>query len=331
MRQRTVALVAVLASLAACVSLRHASPDDPVDAEPDAATEDGERADGALPSAPDASAQERDLEWAMWPLPASSPVAGDYSVTEGTVHDDRTGLDWERAAPASSSTWAEARARCEALVLEAHDDWRLATRIELLSLVDYGRAAPSLHAAVFSEGSEAGVYWSSTPDARDPVSAWSVSFGLGESLAASTESERRSRCVRGEPVARAHYEIDGDVVIDLWTGLAWQRRLASAAPVAFTDALLLCQGARTGDRSGWRLPTARELESIVDVRATSTPTLRADVFASEANGSTLWSITKVFGSSPARSWAIDFTPEHAPTSLETGADASSAVRCVAEP
>jgi hypothetical protein len=331
MRQGTVALLAVLAFPAACASLRHASADDPVDAEPDAATEAGERADAAVPSAPDATGQERDLEWAMWPLPASSPVAGDYSVTEGTVHDDRTGLDWERAAPASPSTWDEARARCEALVLEAHDDWRLPTRIELLSLVDYGRAAPSLHAAVFSAGTEAGVYWSSTADARDPASAWSVAFGLGESAAAPNGSERRSRCVRGEPVARAHYAIDGDVVTDMWTGLAWQRRLASAAPVAWTDALLLCQGARTGDRSGWRLPTARELESIVDVRATSTPTLRTDIFASEANGSTLWSITKVVGSSPARSWAIDFTPEHAPTTLETGADAASSVRCVAGP
>ena len=169
-------------------------------------------------------------------------------------------------------------------------------------------------------------------DAQSPSSAaWSVAFGAGESARTATSTQKRSRCVRGDAPARVHYQVAADIVTDLWTGLAWQRRLASAGTMTWTDALLLCQGARTGGRSGWRLPTARELESIVDVRAKAAPTLRATELATDEVGATLWSITSVVGAVPARSWAVDFTPDHTPTTLETGAGAVAAVRCVAGP
>ena len=264
----------------------------------------------------------------MWPLPAPSPANADYSVTTATVHDDRTKLDWERVAPVATSTWGDADARCQSLALEG-PGWRLPTRIELLSLVDYGATAPSLNAVVFAVEAESGTFWSATPDARSPPGvAWTVAFGAGESVAVARVAPARSRCVRGDSPARAHYAEDGDRVTDLFTGLAWQRQVTPTSAVTWTEALLACQSARTGGRSGWRLPTARELESIVDVRAAAAPTLRSGLFATAETGWTFWSITGVAGTNQARVWAISFTPDHASTTLDSSGGATARVRCV---
>lgn len=331
---RTTLALAVTVTLTAlgCNALKLA--DDP-DASPSSTPSDAEAGrelpiDGGVSGADAGEAAVRDLEWAMWRLPAPSPPDSDYSVTSGTVHDDRTSLDWERVAQATPAAWAAGRSYCDALSLEGHDDWRLPTRIELLSLVDYGRTAPALNAVVFSGASEAGTYWTASVSARDPSSAaWTLAFGTGESALAVASSARRVRCVRGDPAPQRHYELTADVATDARTGLAWQRRLASASAVTWTDALLLCQSARTGDRPGWRLPSARELESIADVRASSAPTWSAAAFAPDEAGLLLWSISSVVGASPPRARVVDFAFEHATTTLEQTALAF--VRCVSAP
>jgi hypothetical protein len=129
-----------------------------------------------------------DREWARWSFNVVPQWSGE------PVSDTRTGLVWERTAPASLMTFAQARARCEELVAAEHDDWRLPTRIELLSIVDFQRHQPAVNPAFASTPSAP--FWSATPDARDLTRAWTVNFRDGYAAPAAASGAFHVRCVR---------------------------------------------------------------------------------------------------------------------------------------
>ena len=87
-----------------------------------------------------------------------------------------------------------AKAACVAARVGGHNDWRLPTIQELLTLVDYERTSPAIDPA-FECSSE--WYWSSTPYASSPsLFAWIVSFGYGGSSWYGQDGEYRVRAVR---------------------------------------------------------------------------------------------------------------------------------------
>jgi len=95
---------------------------------------------------------------------------------DGTVTDCETGLVWQQATAPGSFNWWEAGIYCENLVLGVHDNWRLPTEDELLSLVDR-RYMPKID-PVFA--AEPVWYWSSTSSSHDPeTAALIVSFDDG--------------------------------------------------------------------------------------------------------------------------------------------------------
>jgi hypothetical protein len=63
---------------------------------------------------------------------------------------------------------------------------------------------------------------------------------------------------------------DSAAVLDRETGLVWEK-IPLNAPVDWGTAVLLCMEAKTGGRSGWRLPTIYELNSLLDVVAGGLP------------------------------------------------------------
>jgi len=73
-------------------------------------------------------------------------------------------------------------------------DWRLPTRQELASIVHAGRTSPALDPAWFPLGQ--GAYWTVTPSAADPGSAWVVDFNDGSIRAEPKTSTGRIRLVR---------------------------------------------------------------------------------------------------------------------------------------
>ena len=91
--------------------------------------------------------------WAEWPMPngpadvtAGAPNPESYTDNgDGTVTDNVTGLMWQQAEPAIGNieTWDNAVAHCQSLTLAGHSDWRLPSRIELVSIVDLGQSEPS--------------------------------------------------------------------------------------------------------------------------------------------------------------------------------------------
>jgi hypothetical protein len=69
--------------------------------------------------------------------------------------------------------------------------------------------------------------------------------------------------------------IDGfglQAVLDLETGLVWQRTPHEPRAFEWLDARRLCRTENTGGRQGWRLPSVEELSSLLDL-ASSDPGL----------------------------------------------------------
>ena len=97
---------------------------------------------------------------------------------DGTVTDASTGLMWQKAEP-GSMYWESAITYCESLSLAGYNDWRLPSRNELQSLVDYSKFDPAINTTFFPNTVFTSRYWSSTTVAADTTRAWRVYFGNG--------------------------------------------------------------------------------------------------------------------------------------------------------
>jgi len=75
-------------------------------------------------------------------LPNERNYAEGGSEDEGIVTDLVTGLVWQRGVTAASFTFTEAASYCAGLELGDEGDFRVPTRIELVSLLELSRAEP---------------------------------------------------------------------------------------------------------------------------------------------------------------------------------------------
>ena len=276
--------------------------------------------------------------WAAWPMPnpvgAGLPNPASYdTTTPGVVLDNVTGLMWERAVGLGSHTWADANAYCGGLVLAGRNDWRLPTEIELLSLVDYTKSKPAIDPTSFPN-TPAGAFWSSTPFVQtiDPNQILFVNFqdgGMGPASGATTDDHEflaRVRCVASNTTATAppgRYSIANGTVTDKDTKLVWQQA-ADGGSWTWSDAKSYCASLAL-DGGGWRVPSVKELMTLVDFNATAEPAMNLTAFPS-ALADARWSSSLVAGSSASMAWYVIFSvgwAQNAGTSPDT-----HAVRCV---
>lgn len=110
--------------------------------------------------------------------------------------DARTGLTWQdnRFVESERVTYGQAEKLCKELRLGKHDDWRIPTIRELLSIIDYKKYDPAILDG-FSIG-ESSYYWSSTQYMGDPDKVWGIDFKDGAASANGKAYDRRIRCVR---------------------------------------------------------------------------------------------------------------------------------------
>ncbi|MBI5493401.1 MAG: DUF1566 domain-containing protein [Deltaproteobacteria bacterium] len=135
-----------------------------------------------------------DCQAARWPMPGDRVRASQFQLREHTVYDPARGLEWERATEAAHFTHAQAVERCRCLPLAGRHDWRLPTRIELVTLVDHGSTMPAIDQDAFPGGG--GRRWTASPD-TDPAFAWAVDFDSGAVSGAQRVTGLPVRCVRG--------------------------------------------------------------------------------------------------------------------------------------
>src|SRR5450432_992014 len=106
------------------------------------------------------------------PHPASYTDNGD-----GTVTDDVTGLVWQGVVDDARDVQDDAEAACEG----RGAGWRLPTRLELVSLVDYTIASPGPTINPIFKNTPSSTFWASSLYAGDAGDAWSVGFDGGYS------------------------------------------------------------------------------------------------------------------------------------------------------
>ena len=61
-----------------------------------------------------------------------------YSGNANILNDAITGLSWQLKPILAPVSQSAAVAYCESLELDGHEDWRLPTRLEYVTLLDYG-------------------------------------------------------------------------------------------------------------------------------------------------------------------------------------------------
>lgn len=114
----------------------------------------------------------------------------------GTITDNVTTLVWQKQDDGVAKAWADAITYCDNLTLGGQTDWRLPVRIELVSIIDYGRSRPAINTTYFPNTTFT-YYWSSTTNAGFTTGAWSVHFSEGSSDYWNKTDTYYARCVRG--------------------------------------------------------------------------------------------------------------------------------------
>lgn len=212
----------------------------------------------------------------------------------GTVSDLNTGLTWVKARGEKIS-WDTAVSGAKACRVGGYDDWRMPTIKELYSLINFnGGCAGTVASSTpyidtkyfdFVYGDESKGFriidcqdWSATEyigkTMRGNTTAFGVNFadgrikGYPKSFPNGKIAAMYVRYVRGNPdYGKNDFKDNGDgTVTDRATGLMWQQD-DSGKGMNWQEALAWVQKKNSENYLGhndWRLPDAKELQSIVD-------------------------------------------------------------------
>jgi hypothetical protein len=226
-------------------------------------------------------------------------AAAYHDNSDGTVTDLNTGLMWSQAVDPKKLSLVEAEAAASRLSLAGHTDWRVPTIKELYSLIDFrgctGLAGPSSTSAprsaipyintdyfVFRYGASGERYidaqWlTSTKYVGTTMGGAQTLFGVnfadgrikgyGYSMPGSPRPDKKFyvRYVRGGTGYGVNDFIDNHdgTVTDRASGLTWQQA-DSGHGMDWQHALAYAETLSLAGHDDWRLPDAKELQSIVD-------------------------------------------------------------------
>ncbi len=210
---------------------------------------------------------------------------------DGTITDNITGLVWQQTMD-EKMTIEEAQIYAEKCTLAGYEDWRIPTIKELFSLIDYnghsgGETAHILYinTAYFNqplgdttkgEREIDAQTWSSTKYVSTTMNNDETYFGVnfidGRIKGYPTYNRRKReenkmyfRLVRGNPQYGINDFVNNNngTITDLSTGLMWQ--IADDGITRnWEEALSYAQDLTLANYNDWRLPSAKELQSIVD-------------------------------------------------------------------
>ncbi len=215
---------------------------------------------------------------------------------DGTVSDLNTGLTWVKAR-GPKLAWETAVAGAPTCSVGGHHDWRMPTLKELYSLIDFnggfhpeGGSVPYIATRYFdfaygdAEKRERPIDcqdWSATVYAGRTMNRDRTVFGvnfadgrikgyplLRPGPGRSAPNMLYVRYVRGNPKYGKNdfHDNDDDTITDRATGLMWSQA-DSGTRMNWEDALAWVQRKNRQRYLGygdWRLPDAKELQSIVD-------------------------------------------------------------------
>lgn len=198
-----------------------------------------------------------------------------YTREGNNVRDSITGLVWH-AQSLTATNQKDADGQCK----ELGSDFRLPSRLELASLLDYGANGAFIASNIFQGIMETPYYTSTDYPNTDPQydnTHWAVFLGAatpevathqaGEILGMSDTTDAGILCVKGDS---GPYQVGPFVAVnntqtllaDTRTGLVWMA--SSFITTSWRDALSQCANKIVGDYSDFRLPNAKELATLID-------------------------------------------------------------------
>jgi hypothetical protein len=239
------------------------------------------------------------------PSPAGSglPHPASYTVSESghQLSDEVTGLVWQRTLDAKLRTWEDAKQYCACLSVDGVSGWRVPSRIELVSLVDFSKASPSINTEAFPDTTNEN-FWTSSVVTFDAGLVYLVFFLNGHTTYSQLDYEYRARCVRSaEPAPAERYSSENGTVLDRQTTLTWQRVIPKSL-YTWADATKYCAGLDLSG-PGWRLPTINEVQTLVD--ESHNPSIDLTAFPATPS-EYFWSSSRVVDDI-ARAWTTFFT------------------------
>ncbi len=213
---------------------------------------------------------------------------------DGTITDLNTGLMWQKD-PGEKVSYDEAVANLEGFSLAGYTDWRIPTIKELYSLMNFNGQDIS-----GSEGNDTSgltpfidtdyfaFYYGDTSAGQRLIDSQWVTGNINVSKVMNNQecffgvnfADGRIKCyptqtggtqqgyyaiyVRGDEYGvNTFTDNNDDTVTDEASGLMWQKN-DSGEGMVWEDALGYCEDLSLANYTDWRLPNAKELQSIVD-------------------------------------------------------------------
>lgn len=208
---------------------------------------------------------------------------------DGTITDLNTGLVWQRD-PGKKLNYENAISGADNFNFAGYSDWRVPTIKELYSLIDFRGTDPGVDSKtedlipfidtdffIFAYGDPNDgdriidsqwvtntVYKSTVMNGQECF--FGVNFADGRIKCYPTKQGKGYfvRYVRGNSYGINNFINNNDgTVTDISSGLVWQQN-DSGQGLFWTDALSYCEDLSLAGFTDWRLPNAKELQSIVD-------------------------------------------------------------------
>ncbi|MBQ6976190.1 MAG: DUF1566 domain-containing protein [Selenomonadaceae bacterium] len=192
------------------------------------------------------------------------------------IRDSETGLDWEVKSLDAENfrfynrtlNWFAFTEKYISQLNEMNyggfDDWRIPSKAELRSLIDYSKTSPAFPQEIFKTLT-AQDYWCGTTYGLRDDCGWVINLNIGAATAKNKTLPSYGVAVRGRKItdAKSRFIDNGDgTITDTFLKLMWQKNQNERK--SYNDVLKELPTYNLAGYNNWRLPTMHELNSIFD-------------------------------------------------------------------
>jgi len=258
----------------------------------------------------------------IWEMKTNKDGVPDFN----DLHDADNTYPWYDSNPASNGGWEGPQGNginTEDFIKALNDahyggcsNWRLPTTKELAYIVNFGISSPGpMIDTRHFPNTQQNFYWSSTAFSLSSGAAWGVFFNEGyDSFNGKAYSAYARAVSGGQSVSSGSYTDNGDgTITDTSTGLMWQQATIS---MTWEMALLYCKGLQYGGHMDWRLPTIKELISLVNF-TNNNPSIISKYFPNTIINTDYWSSTTNTDNTDS-AWGVSFIYGNYNGSLDKG-------------